>query len=69
MVGSVTSHVTRKILWDGPHPANKINSTEKCGKPLPIIAEVASEDPERSEWQLRLQDLDRDPHCEGKDGD
>ena len=43
MAGSVTSsHRTRKILWDGPHPGNKVNSRGRCGKRHLIIAEVAS---------------------------
>lgn len=38
MSESVTSsHRTRKILWNGTHPANKISSTERCGKPPPSV--------------------------------
>ena len=31
MAGSLTSsHRTRKILWDGPYPGNKVNSRGRC---------------------------------------
>lgn len=64
----MSSHRTRKILWDGPHPPNKINSTERYGKLPPAIADGASKGPERSEQQPRPR-TQRETHVvRGKTG-
>ena len=67
MAGSVTSsHRTRKILWDGPHPGSKINSRGRCGKLHLIIAEVASKTERGVSDALRSRGH-RDLLCEGRD--